>query len=51
MLENFTFIIVVVSVLWIGIYLFYLYTSRQQQNISEELGSLQEQLDADETAE
>lgn len=46
---NFTFIIIFVAVLWLGGFLYYLYLSRQQEEIGSEIESLAEMLGPEET--
>lgn len=48
MFENLTLVIILITILWLGAYAFYLYTSRQQKNIADELEQLQHKLDEDE---
>ncbi|MBK8901807.1 MAG: hypothetical protein IPM53_11525 [Anaerolineaceae bacterium] len=48
MFENLTLVIVLIAVLWLGAFAFYLYTSRQQKNIADEVEQLQKRLDEDE---
>jgi len=45
MFENLTLVIVIITVLWLGAYAYYLYTSRQQKNIADEVEQLQKKLD------
>lgn len=45
MFENLTLVIVLITVLWLGAYAFYLYTSRQQKNIADEVEQLEKRLD------
>ena len=49
MFENLTLVIVLIvifSLFWLGAYGFYLYTSRQQKDIVEDLERLNKKLDA-----
>lgn len=45
---NFTFIVIFVAALWLGGFLYYIYLSRQQENISSEIESLEKELGSDE---
>ncbi len=45
MLENLTLVAVVIAVLWLGAFGYYLYTSRQQSSIADDLERLQKKLD------
>ena len=45
MFENLTLVIVIITVLWLGAYAYYLYTSRQQKNIADEVEQLEKRLD------
>jgi predicted negative regulator of RcsB-dependent stress response len=45
MLENLTLVVVVIVVLWLGAFGYYLYTSRQQNSIADDLERLQKKLD------
>jgi hypothetical protein len=44
MFENLTFLIVLISLFWLGAFGFYLYTSRQQKDIANDLDRLNEKL-------
>ena len=48
MFENLTLLIVLIIILWLGAFGYYLYTSRQQKGIADELDRLQKKLDEDE---
>lgn len=45
MFENLTLVIVLIAVLWLGAYGYYLYTSRQQEEIADDLERLNKKLD------
>lgn len=45
MFENLTLVVVLIAVLWLGAYGFYLYTSRQQEDIVDDLERLNKKLD------
>jgi hypothetical protein len=45
MFENLTLVIVLIAVLWLGAYGYYLYTSRQQKDIIDDLERLNKKLD------
>lgn len=45
MFENLTLVIVLIAVLWLGAYGYYLYTSRQQEEIVDDLERLNKKLD------
>ncbi len=45
MFENLTLVIILISILWLGAYGFYLYTSRQQKDIVDDLERLNKKLD------
>lgn len=45
MFDNLTLLIVIISLFWLGAFGFYLYTSRQQKDIADELEQLQNRLD------
>lgn len=45
MFENLTLVIVLITVLWVGAYAFYLYTSRQQKNLADDVEQLEKRLD------
>lgn len=45
MFENLTLVVVLIVVLWLGAYGFYLYTSRQQKDIVDDLERLNNKLD------
>lgn len=45
MFENLTLVVVLIAVLWLGAYGFYLYTSRQQKDIVDDLERLNKKLD------
>lgn len=44
MFENLTLLIVLIALFWLGAYGFYLYTSRQQKDIANDLDRLNEKL-------
>lgn len=44
MLDNLTLIAIVIIVLWLAAFAFYMFTSRQQPRIEEELEALKEML-------
>ena len=48
MFDNLTLLIIIIVALWVGAFGFYLYTSRQQKDIADELERLQKKLDEDE---
>ncbi len=45
MFENLTLVIVFIAILWLAAYGFYLYTSRQQKDIVDDLERLNKKLD------
>ena len=45
MFENWTLVVVIIALLWLGAYGFYLYTSRQQQDIVDDLERLNKKMD------
>ena len=45
MFENLTLVIILITILWLGAYGFYLYTSRQQKDIVDDLERLNKKLD------
>jgi len=45
MFENLTLVIVIIVILWLGAFGFYLYTSRQQKDIMDDLERLNKKLD------
>ncbi len=45
---NYTLIIIFVAVFWLGAFLFYMYLSRQQEEIGREIESLEEMLGPEE---
>ena len=47
MFENFTLLAVVIVLFWLGIYIYYLYTSRQQQRIEAALKEVEKLLEED----
>ena len=51
MLDNLSVIAVVLIVLWLAAFAFYIYTSRQQQEIEEELEALKKMLGPADTDE
>lgn len=51
MLENLMTVGVVIAIFWIAIFLFYLYTSRQQQGIAADIEKLNQQLGDDDKSE
>jgi hypothetical protein len=48
MFEDFLVVTILVAVFWLGAYGYYVYTSRQQQDIISEIESLKEKLGPDE---
>lgn len=48
MFENLTLLIVLIVVIWVGAFGYYLYTSRQQKKIADDLAKLQKKLEEDE---
>ena len=48
MFDNLTLLVIIIVALWVGAFGFYLYTSRQQKDIADELERLQKKLDEDE---
>ncbi len=44
MFENLIFIAGIAAVLWLGTFVYYLFTSRQQSEIAREIEDLEEQL-------
>ncbi len=48
MFENWSLIVALIVILWLGAFSYYLYTSRQQKGIADELERLQNKLDEDE---
>ncbi|MCA9920318.1 MAG: hypothetical protein KC445_20320 [Anaerolineales bacterium] len=51
MFENLTLLIVIIALFWLGAFGFYMYTSRQQKNIAEDLDRLNNKLDKSEPQE
>jgi len=51
MLDNLAMIAIVLIVLWLAAFAFYIYTSRQQQDIEEDLEALKKMLGPAETDE
>lgn len=49
MLENLTVLAVIIIVFWVGALAYYFYTSRQQDEIREDLDDLREKLEQLET--
>ena len=47
MFENFTVIVAIIIVLWLGGFGVYLYTSRQQQDLTTQIDDLKRKLDAE----
>ena len=45
MFENLTLLVVFITLLWLGAFGYYLYTSRQQEDIADDLNRLHEKLD------
>lgn len=45
MFENLTLLIVIIALFWLGAFGYYLYTSRQQNNIADDLDRLNKKLD------
>ena len=45
MFENWTLVVVLIVILWLGAYGYYLYTSRQQGEIVDDLERLNKKLD------
>ena len=45
MFENLTLVIILIVILWLGAFGYYLYTSRQQNEIVDELEKLNRNLD------
>jgi hypothetical protein len=45
MFENLTVVVVLIVILWLGTYGYYLYTSRQQKEIADDLERLNKKLD------
>ncbi|MCA9946172.1 MAG: hypothetical protein H6656_13975 [Ardenticatenaceae bacterium] len=48
MFENLTLVIILIVVFWLGAFGYYLYTSRQQKEIVDELEKLNKKLDESE---
>jgi hypothetical protein len=48
MFENLTLLIIIIALFWLGAFGYYLYTSRQQKNIADDLNRLHEKLDESE---
>lgn len=44
MFENLMFVAVITAVLWLGAFVYYLFTSRQQKDLAREIEALEEQL-------
>lgn len=44
MFENLITIVVIVTIFWMGAYVFYFYLSRQQENIAENIDQLKQRL-------
>ncbi len=44
MFENLMFVAGIAAVLWLGSFVYYLFTSRQQNDIAREIEALEEQL-------
>lgn len=45
MFENLLLVAVITSILWIALYAYYMFTSRQSSRLEEEIAALEEQLD------
>ncbi len=45
MFENLTLLIIIIFLFWLGIFGFYLFTSRQHKNIGDDLNRLHRKLD------
>ena len=45
MFDNLTLLIVIIALFWLGAFGYYLYTSRQQNQIAEDLDRLNKKLD------
>lgn len=45
MLENLTYLAIIITIFWLGAIGFYFYTSRQQSEIQDDLASLRAKLD------
>ncbi|MCB8926383.1 MAG: hypothetical protein H6652_12240 [Ardenticatenaceae bacterium] len=45
MFDDLNLLIVIISLFWLGAFGFYLYTSRQQETIADEVEQLQKKLD------
>jgi hypothetical protein len=45
MFDNLTLIVVLIILLWVGLFAFYIYTSRQQEHIGQEIDALNNKLD------
>ncbi|WP_420642754.1 hypothetical protein [Candidatus Leptofilum sp.] len=51
MFENLTLLIIIISLFWVGAFGLYIYTSRQQKNIGDDLNRLNNLLDEAEKRE
>lgn len=51
MFENLMFVAIVVSVLWLASYGIYMYTSRQHQDIAQNIDTIEKMLGPDQTDE
>ncbi|MBK7896195.1 MAG: hypothetical protein WAS33_01740 [Candidatus Promineifilaceae bacterium] len=51
MFENLTLLIVIIALFWLGAFGYYLYTSRQQNDIANDLDRLNKKLDKSERHE
>lgn len=51
MFENLTLLIVIIALFWLGAFGYYLYTSRQQNHIANDLDRLNKKLDKSERHE
>ena len=47
MFDNLTLIAIIVILFWLGIFAYYMITSRQQQELQKDMEELQEMLDDD----
>ncbi|WP_420630808.1 hypothetical protein [Candidatus Leptofilum sp.] len=45
MFENLTLLIIIISLFWVGAFGFYIYTSRQQKSIGDDINRLHNLLD------
>lgn len=51
MFENLTLLIIIISLFWVGAFGFYIYISRQQKSIGDDLNRLHTKLDEAEKQE